>query len=68
MQQSENTSEQPQLLKIPQVAQTLGVSRAMVYTLISQGLPVIRLNRSVRVSVASLRQWIEEQERKQSKE
>jgi len=41
---SEETSQQL-LFTIPQVAKSLGISRAMVYTLIAKrkGLPVIRL-------------------------
>jgi excisionase family DNA binding protein len=67
MQQSPGETHQQLLLTIPQVAKSLGISRAMVYSLIARrkGLPVIRLGRSVRVSVASLRKWIEEQEHEQ---
>ena len=58
---------EPFLLTIPQAAKCLGISRAMVYSLIAKrkGLPVIRLGRSIRVPVASLRKWIEEQEQEQ---
>ena len=58
---------QPLLLTIPQVAKSLGISRAMVYALLAknEGPPVIRLGRSVRVSAASLRRWVEEQESEQ---
>ena len=58
---------QPLLLTIPQVAKSLGISRAMVYLLLAkkEGPPVIRLGRSVRVSAASLRRWVDEQERAQ---
>jgi excisionase family DNA binding protein len=63
--QPEHT-EPPQqfLLTIPQVAQSLGISRAMVYSLLAKGKgpPVVHLGRAVRVSVASLCKWIEEQE------
>jgi excisionase family DNA binding protein len=54
---------QPLLLTVPQVAKTLGLSRAMIYMLINkEGLPVIRLGRAVRVSAKSLQKWIEERE------
>ena len=54
---------QPLLLSIPEVAVSLRVSRAMVYTLIAtQGLPVIRFGRAVRVSVAALERWVQERE------
>ena len=67
MQRDAEETSQQLLFTIPQVAKSLGVSRAMVYTLIARnkGLPVIRLGRSVRVSVDSLRKWIEEQEQEQ---
>jgi excisionase family DNA binding protein len=61
-QQSESTL-QPLLLTIPQVAKKLGLSRAMVYILINrEGLPVIRLGRAVRVSATSLEKWVLERE------
>jgi excisionase family DNA binding protein len=60
--QGELTSP-PLLLSVPQVAKTLGLSRAMIYMLINkEGLPVIRLGRAVRVSAKSLQKWIEERE------
>ncbi len=64
MQRDSEEPSQQLLLTIPQVAKSLGISRAMVYTLIAKGkgLPVIRLGRSIRVSATSLRKWIEEQE------
>jgi len=67
MQHSPEEAHQQLLLTIPQTAKCLGISRAMVYSLIAKrkGLPVIRLGRSVRVPVASLRTWIEEQEHEQ---
>jgi len=68
--QPEHTTTPPQrfLLTIPQVAKSLGISRAMVYSLLAKGKgpPVVRLGRAVRVSVVSLQKWIEEQEREQS--
>ncbi len=68
MQSDHNISRQQLLLTIPQVAKTLGLSRAMVYSLIAkgEGPPVIHFGRAVRVSVASLRKWIEEQEQQSS--
>lgn len=65
-QQSESTL-QPLLFTIPQVAEKLGLSRAMVYVLINkEGLPVIRLGRAVRVSAASLEKWVQEREQSSS--
>lgn len=63
--QSDQVNSSPRLLlTIPQAARSLGISRAKLYALIAkrEGPPVVRLGRSVRVSVASLRRWIEEQE------
>jgi excisionase family DNA binding protein len=65
-QQSESTL-QPLLLTIPQVAKKLGLSRAMVYVLINkEGLPVVRLGRAVRVSATSLEKWVQEREQSSS--
>jgi excisionase family DNA binding protein len=60
----EHTSLQVQtLLTLPVVAQMLCVSRPTVYWLIdNEGLPVIRLGRSVRVSPVSLQNWLTEHE------
>lgn len=64
-QESEDMSQQL-LLTIPQAAKRLGISRAMVYSLIARrkGPPIVRLGRAVRVPVASLRKWVEELEQK----
>ncbi len=52
------------LLTIPKVASLLGVSRPTVYELIArEGLPTIKLGRSVRVSPVSLQNWLAERER-----
>ena len=64
MQNDSDLVNEQLLLTIPQVARSLGVSRAMVYVLIAKkdGIPVVRLGRAVRVSMASLRKWVEKQE------
>ena len=50
------------LLTIPQVAKSLGLSRAKVYLLISnEGLPVVRFGRAMRVSPASLNYMVTEE-------
>jgi excisionase family DNA binding protein len=55
---------QPLLLSIPEVAESLRLSRAKVYRLIYyEGLPVVHFGRAVRVSVIALRQWIEQREK-----
>ena len=52
---------QPLLLRIPEAAAMLRLSRAKVYQLIDvEGLPVVRFGRAVRVPHASLQQWVEQ--------
>ncbi len=52
---------QPLLLRIPEAAAMLRLSRAKVYQLIDvEGLPIVRFGRAVRVPRASLQQWIEQ--------
>jgi excisionase family DNA binding protein len=54
---------QPLLLSIPEVCKSLRLSRTKVYDLIaSEGLPIMRFGRAVRVSHTSLQQWIERRE------
>ena len=49
------------LLTVPEAAETLGVSRSHLYSLIQQGrLPTIRLGCSVRIPKAWLERYIEE--------
>ena len=58
---------QPLLLTITQVAKALSLGRTKVYELIAtEGLPVIRFGRAVRVSPAALQQWLAQRERKLS--
>lgn len=52
---------QPMFLSIPEVCDALRLSRAKVYRLIYyEGLPVVHFGRAVRVSVASLQDWVEQ--------
>lgn len=61
---SKLTVLQPLLLDIPQVCESLRLSRAKVYQLIYfEGLPVVHFGRSVRVSVIALQQWVERREK-----
>ena len=54
---------QPLLLTIAQVAQALQLSRAKVYQLITQQrLPIVRIDRAVRISALSLHKWIADNE------
>jgi len=48
------------LLRIPEAAERLGLSRSTVYELIAAGeLSVIRYGRAVRVPVSQLTAWVE---------
>ncbi len=63
MSQVQAIPSQPVLLTIPQVAQTLGLSRSKVYQLISyEGLPTVRFGRAIRVRYAALLHWLEQRE------
>ena len=54
----------PLLLSIPEVAESLRLSRATVYELIRwEGLPVVHFGRAARVSVIALQEWIERREK-----
>jgi excisionase family DNA binding protein len=48
------------LLRLPEVAETLGISRALAYRWAQTGvLPTVRVSRSVRVPHDGLLRWIE---------
>ena len=50
------------LLKIPEVAEVTGYSRAFIYEQIgSGGLKVIRVGRTIRICTVDLRDWIDSQ-------
>jgi excisionase family DNA binding protein len=50
------------LLRVEDVAETLGIERSKTYELIAAGeLPVVRLGRCVRVPAAAVRRWVEAQ-------
>ena len=52
-------SELPRLLTAREVAQQLGVSRAVVYAAVREhGLPVVHLGRALRFSTTSVAEWI----------
>ena len=59
--QKKEVTLQPLLLSIPEVCESLRLSRAKVYRLIYyEGLPVVHFGRSARVSVIALQEWIEQ--------
>ena len=48
--------------RIPEAAETLGISRSKVYQLIDSGdLPAIRIGQTLRVPAEALRNWIRDQ-------
>ena len=54
------------LLTIPVVAKILAVSRPTVYALIdTEGLPIIKFGRCVRISPISLQKWLVQHEQEQ---
>ena len=54
----------PLFLNIPEVCESLRLSRAKVYRLIYyEGLPVVHFGRAVRVSAVALEEWIERREK-----
>jgi excisionase family DNA binding protein len=61
MQNTDNVFSPPLLLNIPQVAKIMCLGRTKVYELIAtEGLPVVRFGRAVRISPAALQQWLEQ--------
>ena len=55
------------LLRIPEVAETLGIGRTTIYELIATGVfPTIRVGRAVRISVRTLQEWVEACEQQES--
>lgn len=62
---TEHVPAQPKLMNVTQVARFLSLSRTKVYQLINQeNLPTISFGRVLRVSPASLQQWLSEREKK----
>lgn len=58
-------TDEPLLLRATEVARLLGLSRSKVYQMMSEGtLPIIRIDRAIRVPREALIKWI----RKQTKE
>ena len=50
------------LVKVPQAAAMLGISRTKLYELIARKeIPVCRIDRSVRLSVDTLEKWVASQ-------
>ena len=63
MESPQEDTPQRLLLRIPEVAETLGIGRTKIYEMIATGeLPTVRFGRAVRVSVTTLQKWVEERE------
>jgi excisionase family DNA binding protein len=63
MENPQEVAPQRLLLRIPEVAETLGIGRTKIYEMIATGeLPTIRVGRAVRISVSTLQKWVEERE------
>lgn len=50
------------LLSIADVCKVLNLSRPKIYDLMSEGLPVMRFGRAVRISPTSLQRWLARRE------
>ncbi len=62
MEHYKEVATQRLLLRIPEVAEALGLGRTKIYEMIAAGeLPVIRVGRAVRVPVMALQEWVEKQ-------
>lgn len=56
-----DTTHQPMLMRVSEVAHELQLARSFVYELIQSGqLPAVRIGRSVRVPRAELEAWVRE--------
>jgi excisionase family DNA binding protein len=63
MESPQEGTPQRLLLRIPEVAEKLGIGRTKIYEMIATGeLPTIRIGRAVRISVTTLQKWVEERE------
>lgn len=60
---NDTQSASPLLLTVPQAAQQMGLSPAMVYKLIlTDDLPIVKLGRSTRIVYTSLVAWLKARE------
>ena len=63
MEGPQEVAPQRLLLRIPEVAETLGIGRTKIYEMIATGeLPTVRVGRAVRIPVSTLQKWVEERE------
>ncbi|MBV9021735.1 MAG: helix-turn-helix domain-containing protein [Ktedonobacteraceae bacterium] len=63
MQNKNDMKPQPLLLNMAQVCKLLCLSRTKVYALVAtEGLPVVRFGRALRVRPAALDEWLQKRE------
>jgi excisionase family DNA binding protein len=63
MENPQEGAPQRLLLRIAEVADTLGIGHTKIYEMIATGeLPTIRVGPAVRISVSTLQKWVEERE------
>ena len=59
-----STEEPSMLLRIPEVARTLGIARSLAYEMARDGrLPTVHIGKAVRVPRLALEQWVEARSR-----
>jgi excisionase family DNA binding protein len=57
------------LLRPAEAAEVIGLGRSKMYELLAKGIvPSIKIGKSVRVPVAALRKWVEQQLQEQTQE
>ena len=67
MERPQEGAPQRLLLRIPEVAETLGIGRTKIYEMIATGeLPTVHFGRAVRISVTTLQKWVEAREQQES--
>ena len=55
-------NDSPLLLRVPEVARTLGIARSLAYEMARDGrLPTVHIGKAVRIPRRRLEAWIEEQ-------
>jgi excisionase family DNA binding protein len=58
------TQEPPMLLRLPEVARTLGIARSLAYEMARDGrLPAVHIGKAVRIPRRRLEAWIEDRAR-----
>ncbi len=59
---SEGTGVGRILLRVPEAAESLGIGKSLLYTLINDGeIPVVRIRGAVRISPDDLQAWVRRQ-------